>query len=838
MVLILNVFRTALLVVLLLASQVVAQEPLQVDYDKWEAFAEQSEVLLDNPDTPDAELAALREDATEWRAEFDRAQNANAPRIETVQEQIEALGPAPAEGESEAEDVAARRKTLNDQLAQLQAPGLTATEAFSRANALISRSNEIQRLREAQEIAALTPSPLLPGSWVASAKDLKAVWDGMASEWNLLRASGEQLRENLLQVAICLLSAILLLTVGRRVVDSLPVRMGERASGDARAVVAFLVSLGQILLPMMGIFLLVRGLDLVGLFGDWWRPVMLSLPLGGLAFFGGRWLVRLLFSAHPIAYPTLNVPVKVRIYARFCGTGLAVALSLHVILSAAMLPLAGYVRSSDAVIPRIPYEFSEAGAGVIHFALMLAGSFFLFQLANILRRMTRYDGTDSPPYRARVLSIAGRVLRIIIVLGLLLAVLGLINLSNAIFWAAVQSTALIGLLIVLQDFIADLYALIRRGKEDARESLTPMLIGFGLILASIPLFALIWGTSTAELSEWRTSLLKGVSVGGVRLSPGGVLTFLIVFTIGYVMTRWVQSAFRNSVLPRTRLDQGAQNAAVSGLGYIGIFLAGLFAITSAGIDLSNLAIVAGALSVGIGFGMQNIVSNFVSGIILLIERPISVGDWVEAGGQQGIVQDISVRSTRIKTFDQTDVIVPNSDLISQSVTNWTRGSARGRIIVPVGVAYGTDTRRVERILREIAEDQPTVLIDPPPVVLFSGFGADSLDFEIRAILSDITGGIGVSSEIRHQIAQRFAEEGIEIPYAQRDIWLRNPEALLPGSGQQDSNKPTVPPVVHEGKPVHEADYETPVPDLRTVGEVPSGADDGDGGDGGDGGDSS
>ncbi|WP_111559364.1 DUF3772 domain-containing protein [Paracoccus sediminilitoris] len=776
------------------ATPLLAQNGQTLNYEQWERTAEKVEALSVDPQASEAALDDARETIVEWRGRLEQGQDVNADRIATLRNQIEALGPAPAEGATEDADVATRREELNAQLSTAQAPRLAATEAVSRANSIISQIDEVIRERQALALARQTPSPLLPTSWAAAVSDGFGLIEGVASEVSVQNTSPDVLAEVRPRLPIAgayLLAALLLLTFGRRWIDNLPSRLSARASSYSRAVMAFVVSLGQIAVPMVGVSLAIRAIQATGLPGPWTTPFLEALPVAAVILFGGIWLARALFPREAIAYTSLQMGEDARVSAGRMVKTLAALLSLHHILSRAVLPLSGLYEQGDAQVGRVPLQFSDAAAGVWHVVMVVLAGLAMVKLGNTLRRLTRDAVTQDLSYRHWIVAWAGQLTRIVPILALVAMAAGYINLGNLLVWPWLLSLGLVGLLILLQDFIADVFNMLQRGAEGAREGLAPLLIGFALVILSVPVFMVIWGASAQELGEYWVRFRTGVSLGGITLSPGAIITFLIVFVIGYFVTRTIQGAFRNSILPKTKLDAGGQNAVVSGLGYVGIVLAAMMAITSAGIDLSSLAIVAGALSVGIGFGLQNIVSNFVSGIILLIERPVSVGDWISAGGQQGIVKRISVRSTQVETFDKTEVIVPNSDLISQPVTNWTRHNKVGRIIVPVGVAYGSDTRKVERILREIIEDQPMVAIDPPPAVLFRGLGADSLDFEIRAILADVGAGLGVTSDVLHEIVRRFEEEDIEVPFAQRDIWLRNPEALT-GAKKPTREAPSAP----------------------------------------------
>ncbi|MFW6191506.1 MAG: mechanosensitive ion channel family protein, partial [Thiohalospira sp.] len=272
----------------------------------------------------------------------------------------------------------------------------------------------------------------------------------------------------------------------------------------------------------------------------------------------------------------------------------------------------------------------------------------------------------------------------------------------------------------------------------------------------------------------------GFEVGGHEISLIALIAAVVVLVLAFQVGRWSRQKLRDGLLPGFTEDAGLRNS-IASLGYYAVLVLGvLLAIGVAGFDLTNLAIVAGALSVGIGFGLQNVVNNFVSGLILLFERPVRVGDVIDYQGTWATVEEIKVRSTHIRTFDQADLIVPNSELVSSTVTNWSHSGEQARVIVDVQVAYGSDTRRVHDLLHQVATEHPQVDAEPAPTVLFRDFGDSALIFQLRCF-THLDNYLGVPSDLRFRIDELFRENGITIPFPQRDVHLHSADPV-PASG--------------------------------------------------------
>ncbi len=318
-------------------------------------------------------------------------------------------------------------------------------------------------------------------------------------------------------------------------------------------------------------------------------------------------------------------------------------------------------------------------------------------------------------------------------------------------------------------------------------------LGIGLdllmLLIGLPLLLLQWGYDWSEVYGWAQSAFFGFTVGSVRISLQSIFVAIVIVAAGIFATRMI----RNMLLRRMEhvfVDSGgARDSIAAILTYAGFVVSLLVAMSYIGISVSSLAIVAGALSVGIGFGLQSIANNFVSGLILLAERPIKVGDWIVLGDQQGRVQKISVRSTEIQTFDRSTLIVPNSDLITGRVVNWTYADTMGRVTVRIGVSYDADPRQVIEILRKIGRDSPNTLAYPEPVVVFEAFGDSALEFSLRVYLRDIGTSLDIQTELRLAMFEALKAQGIEIPYPQRDLHIRSDDRAAPEESRSPILKP-------------------------------------------------
>jgi small-conductance mechanosensitive channel len=294
---------------------------------------------------------------------------------------------------------------------------------------------------------------------------------------------------------------------------------------------------------------------------------------------------------------------------------------------------------------------------------------------------------------------------------------------------------------------------------------------WGLVL--LPAVLTFWGIYGTLGGATKSLLALGFNLGSQRISIGLILTSAGVL-YGTFLASWiVQKLLMAEVLLKRQVQRGVRHSIAKLIHYIVIFIGFLFALSILGFDVTKLTILVSAFGIGIGFGLQSIVNNFICGLILLFERPVRVGDIIELTGEWAEIRKIGLRATTVQTFEQADVIIPNADLVTNQVTNWTLSNRRVRLTIPVGVAYGSDIPLVMKTLMACANTNSQVTKTPEPQVLFLNFGESTLDFELRVWVLDADLRLKVNSELHQEIERSFREAKIEIAFPQRDLHLRS-----------------------------------------------------------------
>jgi small-conductance mechanosensitive channel len=773
--------------------------------ERWERTLEEVERALGRADTTDDSAARFLEQTAEVRVEAQSVVSELQPRVDSLQRRLEALGPAPEEGAApEAPEVAAQRATLNQELQKLSAQITQAKLAIVRADELDQQIGSLSQRRRFEALLHSYPFPWAPGTWQEAVPEFGGVVEEIVSspaEW-WQEASRDQRQSSLSQrVAVLLIFALL---VGGVLRHWLLRRYGrDPASADpnysTRLLAAIASAVARGIVPALvfgGLFYMAwsHRADEASLF---WS--LLLVFFGVMVFFSLAW-------ALPYAVLSPDLP-QWRLLP--ISPENARRLGWRFTLLAALFAFDIFMSEAHQIV-----DVGDAYHSLATFLLNALPALLLIETSRqrywhiVERPEDKVEDDDEEKTETSPESVFWRFVRRLVALvaaaSIVAALLGYADLGDFLITNLLFSLLTMGGLSILRGLTRELIgASLRSGfmrealeiRHVARSQIKfwlRILLDAALLVFGTIMIAAIWVSPFGGFWTETRRLISGVTIGGVTISLSDLLVALMVFAAILLLTRVGQRFLGNRLLPRTGFDTGVQNSLSAGFGYLGVILAAVFGISALGIDLSNIALIAGALSVGIGFGLQTIVSNFVSGIILLIERPVKVGDWVVVGGNEGTVKRITVRSTELTTFQRASVIIPNSDFVSTAVTNWTHKDHYGRIEVAVGVAYGSDVEKVREVLLDCAQKHDRVLTSPEPQVIFMNFGASSLDFELRCYTAEVSYRLLISSDLRFAIDKAFRGAGIEIPFPQSVVHFADRQAILEALDSRKNGNPPPP----------------------------------------------
>lgn len=793
----------ALALWLCLAPAAQAQQPLQSEVEtiaeierqvgEIAAIAQTAEAVA----TDDAKLLQARLAAERASKALIDASVQFRPVVQDINARLETLKAATAEGATPAPEVTEAIKALNDRKALINAALIKAEDGTVAASDVVNRIGQLRR-----DIFTSALSQRVDLNSVLNAQTLQDLGGEMrdltrrVSSWTTFtlrfKASGV-----LWAAGLAILAALGFLIAMRRWVKPLTQSTMEEANPSylSRVLSAFastLTASAAFAVFLVCVYLL---LDYFALL----RPDIAELLLAAMRF---AWLV---FFVHRLS---LAVLAPRHANWRMLPVSDGGARRLHWI-AVALAVLTGADGLTNAMSNTLSSPFSLTIALSGTFAIVTG---VLLAAVALLRPFSAPEGGQAPwPAPVRV---------IVLLCGLApiaAALAGYVGLARFITQQLVVSGALIALMAV--GFLAA-QALSREhalrgsmlGQQLARRfALTERQLDIAGIGASISTYAIValaglpailmqWGFQPEDIWVTARRFLTELRIGSVTISLTAIAIGIGVFFLGYYLSRRFENWLDQNVLARSRMDRGARASIRTAVGYLGVALAALVGISVAGVQLSNVALVAGALSVGIGFGLQNIVSNFVSGLILLAERPFKEGDWIEAAGVNGIVKKVSVRATEIETFKKQSVILPNSTLINQSVGNWTHRNTLARIDIPLSVSYRADVIKVQEVLRAIADDHPKVLRQPAPIVVFKGFGAEQLEFELRFFIGDLFEQVSVQTEVRFEIVRRFREAGVDTLYLPADAAGDDRPGAQEALAAADGGQPPEPPALEAPAP--------------------------------------
>lgn len=751
----------------------------------WRAILASTEQALLRTGLDDAELADKIAEISSIRSEAHKLGNAFEPVVEYTKEQLSELGAAPKEGElPESEEISRKRQELQGQYSRIDGELKASRLIVVRATQLETKIINKRRHRFVAQISKRSTSVFDIQLWAE-------FWNGLGGFMHrlniLISDSATVVKtkiENSNMIGLIILAALFLIAyvvvLTRRILQqrldkNITPNRDDPVAHDQKVLLAGISFVRNGLVPAGGILLLYFLFSTMGIL-----TARLGIFVLEITFVVVAMIISLALSR---AYLVPSDPSRRVINL----SGQAVAKINGTILMGVTFVAGLRLFGKTAEILVSPFEVSLALSALLALTCIVG---FCLVLMAVASDDETAEQSEIENHNIVHWGYLNPLFWIASIGGALSLTAGYIAFAEFLAWQTLIAAMIFALLwlgIEYLDLRRDRYldAETGRWRKYSRTSgfskqtvLQGGVFGFGLIklatiFAALIIFMLSWGFRTGDWAGPVSEAFSGFKIGGLSISFSSIALAIAIFFVGYVVTKAIQRWLRQQFLPTTKLDPGLRNSIATVFGYAGIVLALLLAVSAAGFDLSNVAIIAGALSVGIGFGLQGIVNNFLSGLILLAERPIKSGDWIVTSGGQGTVRKTSVRSTEIETFDGATVIIPNSTLITEAVTNWTHHSQKGRIIVSIGVGYDSDPDQVRDILLECGQFHDRVLKRPAPSVYFQDFGADALIFELRAYMSDINYGLSTKSDLRFAIIRALRAANIEIPYPQRDIHIKS-----------------------------------------------------------------